>query len=423
VKTLSWRRALAVVALSITMLAAGIGFLPSVSAGATTNACAMGVRGIDVSNNNGSINWSQVPGSGVAFAWLKVTEGTTYVDHTFMANWMGAGSAGLVWGGYHFAQPSYSDAPTQARFFVSQGGAKGVMPPVLDLEVTGGLNPTALGQWANSWLTSVAMLTGRTPIVYSGGYFPVDWSQVNPAYRLWVAGYPAGYSENPNPCALPLPRAPLPWVAWQYTSSATSYGISGHIDESVADAAWFASVTGIGTIPAPTTTPTAPSVTPTAAPWQVYSLGSRGPYVAKIQQVIGVPADGYYGPATVAAVKVWQAKIGATADGVWGPATDTRTAAVLAWVAALPLSPPPPVAPKLHIPVPAPTLHQSPGAWPQVAVLQFDLDLVGAGIHVDGQYGPGTTQAVANLQRVFHISADGTYGPQTAAALNIAMHN
>ncbi|MGE3272681.1 MAG: GH25 family lysozyme, partial [Chloroflexota bacterium] len=49
----------------------------------------MGERphGIDVSNNNGSIDWARVAASGQAFCFIKATEGTAFKDSYFARNW------------------------------------------------------------------------------------------------------------------------------------------------------------------------------------------------------------------------------------------------------------------------------------------------------------------------------------------------
>lgn len=49
--------------------------------------------------------------------------------------------------------------------------------------------------------------------------------------------------------------------------------------------------------------------------------GSKGDDVKKLQQKLGVTADGDFGPGTEAAVKKWQAANGLTADGIVGQAT------------------------------------------------------------------------------------------------------
>ncbi len=47
--------------------------------------------------------------------------------------------------------------------------------------------------------------------------------------------------------------------------------------------------------------------------------GSKGQLVASWQTIIGVKADGDFGPATTAATKKWQSAHGLTPDGVVGP--------------------------------------------------------------------------------------------------------
>lgn len=54
---------------------------------------------------------------------------------------------------------------------------------------------------------------------------------------------------------------------------------------------------------------------------EILKKGSKGPSVAKLQEALGVTADGSFGPGTESALKTWQAKNGLTADGVAGPKT------------------------------------------------------------------------------------------------------
>jgi peptidoglycan hydrolase-like protein with peptidoglycan-binding domain len=53
----------------------------------------------------------------------------------------------------------------------------------------------------------------------------------------------------------------------------------------------------------------------------VLKKGSRGPDVAKLQEQLGLPADGDFGPKTEAAVKALQGSKGLKVDGVVGPQT------------------------------------------------------------------------------------------------------
>ena len=60
------------------------------------------VPGIDVSYWNAGIHWPKVRATGQRFVFIKSTEGDSYSDPTFDDNWLGAKSAGLLRGAYHF---------------------------------------------------------------------------------------------------------------------------------------------------------------------------------------------------------------------------------------------------------------------------------------------------------------------------------
>jgi hypothetical protein len=160
------------------------------------------------------------------FAFVKATESTTYKNPFFDQDYDGALSAGLVHGAYHFARPAYpvsSTAKAQAAYFVKQLGSvetAATLPPVLDLEVTGGLPRADLVTWAQIFLYRVRSLTGRTPLLYT---YPSFWTDVlaDPSaftrFPLWMASYSSS-----------APVADL----WQFTDSASIKGISGKVDES-----------------------------------------------------------------------------------------------------------------------------------------------------------------------------------------------
>lgn len=53
-------------------------------------------------------------------------------------------------------------------------------------------------------------------------------------------------------------------------------------------------------------------------------IGSTGADVTRLQQALGIKADGQFGPGTEAAVKSFQTKSGLTPDGIVGPGTWSR---------------------------------------------------------------------------------------------------
>src|SRR5207344_2546016 len=106
--------------------------------------------GIDVSHHQGAIDWVQVAGAGVRFAFAKATEGRNYVDPQYATNKAGAALSGVAFGAYHFAQPdgTANDAILEADHFVDVAQLEpGDLVPVLDIERTGGLSQAQVTQW------------------------------------------------------------------------------------------------------------------------------------------------------------------------------------------------------------------------------------------------------------------------------------
>ena len=69
-------------------------------------------RGIDVSENNGWVDWQAVADAGVKFAIVRSSYGQNSQDENFLANVEGAHAAGLKCGAYHYG---YALTPAQAR--------------------------------------------------------------------------------------------------------------------------------------------------------------------------------------------------------------------------------------------------------------------------------------------------------------------
>ena len=203
-------------------------------AGAATYA-----KGIDVSHYQGIINWTEVAGQSYRFTFAKATEGTTYVDATYPVNRAGAEGMGLRFGAYHFGRPGgsgasgiASNAIAQADHFVQIAAPQsGELPPVLDLEVTGGLTPTNLATWAAAYMDEVKALTGVSGFIYAS---PDFWKKnlSNTAsfalggYRLWVAHWTA----NASPSVPASNWGGLGWTFWQWTDCAKVPGFLHCVD-------------------------------------------------------------------------------------------------------------------------------------------------------------------------------------------------
>jgi hypothetical protein len=165
--------------------------------------------------------------------------------------------------------------------------------------------------------------------------------------------------------------------------------------------------------------PQPPFVPPTPPATAVWQVGSTGDKVKSIQTLVGVPADGVFGPQTEAAVRQWQSNLKLDADGVWGPATEEATNNLFAFLANLPIvQEVNPANEFLKTLSEATTQVQQQGsAGGAVKVLQAGLNGKGYALVADGVFGPATDSAVRRFQENQALQVDGVVGQQTWAAL------
>ena len=60
-------------------------------------------KGIDVSENNGRVNWQIVKNKGIEFAIIRLGYGSGHLDGEFYRNFNGALAAGLKIGIYYYS--------------------------------------------------------------------------------------------------------------------------------------------------------------------------------------------------------------------------------------------------------------------------------------------------------------------------------
>jgi GH25 family lysozyme M1 (1,4-beta-N-acetylmuramidase) len=192
------------------------------------------VDGIDVSDHQGAIDWLAVAGAGKRFAYVRASAGTLTADTAYAVNRSAGLAAGLAIGSYHFGNPDAApnDASSEAGWFLQHATiAPGDLVPVLDLEVSNGLDQASLTAWAQAWLTQVTMATGVQPVIYTNASFwsssmaDTDWFAAN-GYRLWVASWTTA-AEPTVPAANWGGQG---WTFWQHASTGVVPGISGEVD-------------------------------------------------------------------------------------------------------------------------------------------------------------------------------------------------
>jgi lysozyme len=193
--------------------------------------CADGptVEGIDISHWQGTVNWDAIAAGGIAFAYMKATEGTGYTDDTFARNWSEARRVGVLRGAYHYFRPEM-DAAAQADRFLSAMGtsAPGDLPPMIDVEETRGMSCAVITAGIRTWADRVRAATGRVPVIYTSiGFWDgsVCGSSAVDDLHLWAAHWGVTCPTIPDVWS--------DWVFWQYGVLPGVPGISGDVDRDV----------------------------------------------------------------------------------------------------------------------------------------------------------------------------------------------
>lgn len=78
------------------------------------------MRGIDVSENNGVVDWGAVKANGFDFAIIRIGYGRGHIDSEFYNNVNGAITAGLLIGVYHYSYAlTEAHAKEEAEFVIN----------------------------------------------------------------------------------------------------------------------------------------------------------------------------------------------------------------------------------------------------------------------------------------------------------------
>jgi GH25 family lysozyme M1 (1,4-beta-N-acetylmuramidase) len=184
------------------------------------------IEGIDYYAGNGSPHLS-----GLAFAFIKATEGAHFTDPAYDRERTRIRAAGLVFGAYHFGHPE-EDVNAEVEHFVTVAKPATGDVLILDFEDEKGnfgkLSSRKLTKWKNAWLKKVK---ARCPHNRVGLYCNVDvWQHRlrddNAGDFLFIAQY--GGSG---------PSIKDPWTIWQYRADHVDHD-KARFDSAAAMHAW-----------------------------------------------------------------------------------------------------------------------------------------------------------------------------------------
>jgi lysozyme len=174
------------------------------------------MKGIDISNNQGCIDFSKVKSDDVDLVYIKATQGTTFTDGYLIDNYNKAKDAGFKIGFYHFL--GHSDPIDEAKHFLQAiEGLESDCLFIIDIEGDNwNINDAsnAVREFADYLISK-----GKQPGVYTGDYFYRD--NLNNSVKdlpVWVAKYGANQ---------PMVSS---YAGWQYSETGSISGINGNVD-------------------------------------------------------------------------------------------------------------------------------------------------------------------------------------------------
>lgn len=172
-------------------------------------------KGFDISSNNGPLSpqfFRAAFKNGYRFVFIKVTEGTNYVNRYAKDHAKWARDAGLLVGGYDFVSPKSGRTPVEeADFFVKNARdagllKKGDLRPAADVEVTSLLAVRASRRYHYRFVERLLNHHKIVrPFIYTAKWFWDGVLQARNTHKcpLWLASYtskwrsliPTGWSK------------------------------------------------------------------------------------------------------------------------------------------------------------------------------------------------------------------------------------
>lgn len=189
-------------------------------------------RGIDISAWQGEPDIKALKAKyKLQFIAIKASEGASFVDPHFTANWAHAKEAGLIRLAYHFARPEQSDDSHQAQRLIDLANPSGTDMLCNDLEQSK-LGQTATNVWARNFGDYLRKHAHQAKnVLYMGhGYSSTNTGRnlANHYDMWWYPQYPH------NGATIQWPRLFMPWLGsanttgwksphiWQWTDALSS---------------------------------------------------------------------------------------------------------------------------------------------------------------------------------------------------------
>ena len=176
------------------------------------------IRGVDVSEYQGDIDWSVLATRDIDFAFIKATEGSSYTDEHFSENWENAAKTDLRIGAYHFFSLESLGKSQAEHFCDTVQTVDNMLPPVVDVEPYGTYNDITekdISELKN-WLTVTEENYGVKPMIYTTSkWYNKQIKDSFPDYDIWIRSVYSKPDKNVN------------WTFWQYSDRTQLDGYDG----------------------------------------------------------------------------------------------------------------------------------------------------------------------------------------------------
>ena len=181
------------------------------------------VRGVDVSEYQGEIDWEKLSNQNIDFAYIKATEGSSYTDERFQYNYQNAITTSLKIGAYHFFSFD-SDAISQSENYIKNVPKDmNLLPPVVDIEFYGDKNKNIpdvekTREQLKKLLERLEEYYQKKPIIYATNtsynlYIKDNFEE----YKIWIRDIFSTPNLKDN----------RKWTLWQYTNRERLEGYNG----------------------------------------------------------------------------------------------------------------------------------------------------------------------------------------------------
>lgn len=180
------------------------------------------MKGIDISNNNGNIDFSKVTADGVSYVYLKATEGKSFQDNTMDSFYNACKNNNLKVGAYHFLVSTSTPEEQAENFYKKIKAYEWELSPMLDIE-------TEFQELSNYIIRFISTFKDLCPLklgVYSyTGFISnlADIQDIIKDYPFWEANY------NNDPWNLPS-NFFTNRIGHQYTETGIINGLEGKCD-------------------------------------------------------------------------------------------------------------------------------------------------------------------------------------------------